>query len=89
MNETPTVYNVKIAQLIVNGQCIDTGTFPAMKCKERDYRGYKTHVGYAPYYSGTCFCKNCADMVVKPYVLSYQGHQYYRCSKCQTINYVN
>jgi len=89
MNATPTISNTKIAQLIVNGRPVERGSFPAMKSLEKNYKGYNTHVGYAPFFNGMHYCKGCSELVVKPYVGNYQGHQYYRCFKCQTINYVN
>lgn len=90
--ETPAISNTKIANLILNGRRTSiTGSFPVIKKTEIEYKrsGYITHVGYAPYYNGVSYCKKCADMVVKPYVHSYNGHDYYQCAKCQTFNYVN
>lgn len=90
--ETPTILNTKIANLILNGKRTSiTGSFPQVKKTEREYRmsGYRTHVGYALFYNGVSYCKKCSDMVVKPYIQSNNGHGYYQCAKCETINYVS
>ncbi|HLP05109.1 MAG TPA: hypothetical protein VK152_06745 [Paludibacter sp.] len=87
---TPCIQTEKIARLIVNDKVQGRGTFPAMKNLEKQFRsaGYRTHVGYADFYNGTCYCKKCGDIVVKPYTYQYQGHQYYKCGKCETVNFV-
>jgi hypothetical protein len=91
---TPTIENTKIACLSLGGNPIARGSFPAMKTLEKSYlkQGYsptRLHVGYAPYYRGTCICKKCYAMVTKPYLANYNGHEYYRCGICETINYVS
>jgi hypothetical protein len=91
---TPCFDTVKIACLKLGEKPIDRGTFPLMKIREREllrqgYSKQRLHVGYAPFYSGVCYCRRCAEMVTKPYLAEYDGHQYYRCGKCETINYIN
>ena len=89
---TPTLSTEAIAALSVNGRLKARGTFPAMKLLEREYKkqGYRTtHVGYAPHFKGICYCKGCQAQITNPYVNQYEGHQYFTCKNCSTINYVN
>lgn len=91
--QTPCFDSVKIACITLGGKPIARGSFPVMKAQERDllrqgYSKQRLHVGYAPYYNGVVYCKKCSDKVVKPWLSEYEGHKYYTCACCGTLNYI-
>ena len=83
----------KLGRLYVDGKPYgEDKPFPAQQnikklLIQQGYRKETIEIHY-PVYPGVAKCKACFDLVFKPTLKVYQGHEYWTC-KCMRINYIN